>query len=514
MQSDKRPEWIKLKEVASQKRPHLSSYFLANDRFSSFSLKTGHLLFDFSKNHIESSVLEQLSALLEAFDFQSKREGMLKGDRLNATEQRAVMHSALRLALETDAVEWISEDIVAMVTNEANRMLNAVDKIHQAGKIKNVVNIGIGGSDLGCRFLTDALKDFHLPTIQVHYVSNIDAAPLLDLFDILDPAETLFVIASKTFTTQETISNARTARTWIVNALGEDKVNEHFVAISTATAEVEAFGIDTNQMFGFWDWVGGRFSLWSSIGMPLALAIGSDNFRYLLAGAASADKHFFSEPISSNIPAIAAMIDVWYASFLNYPSKLYVPYSHRMNLLPSFLQQMIMESNGKSVDLNGNKIDYPTSPVVFGTAGTDAQHSYFQLLHQGTVNSHVDFIGIKHQVKSEQSHTNKLLSNLLAQSNAFMMGFDSNDQMRKFEGDKPSNTWILNTLDPFTLGQFLAFQEHRVFVQGIIWNINSFDQFGVELGKRICNQILPVIEENQTPSFDASTNGLIQYLFH
>lgn len=513
MQSDKRPEWIKLKEVASQKRPHLSSYFSANDRFSTFSLKTGHLLFDFSKNHIDSTTLSQLSDLLQASNFNEKRNGMLKGEILNPTENRAVMHPALRLAFESDANNWISDDIASLVRNEGNRMLKAVDEIHHAGKIKHVVNIGIGGSDLGCRFLTDALKDYHIPTIQVHYVSNVDAAPLLDLFKILNPEETLFVIASKTFTTQETISNAKTARNWIVNALGESKVNEHFIAISTAAAEVQAFGIDPSNMFGFWDWVGGRFSLWSSIGMPLALAIGSNNFRNLLSGAASADKHFFTEPISTNIPAVAAMIDVWYATFLDYPSKLFVPYAHRMNLLASFLQQLIMESNGKSVDLMGEAINYSTSPVVFGTAGTDAQHSYFQLLHQGTVRSHIDFIGFKNQLCADKSHTNKLLSNLLAQSNAFMMGFDSVDNTRKFDGDKPSNTWILNNLDPFTLGQFLAFQEHRVFVQGILWNINSFDQFGVELGKRICNQILPVIEENQTPSFDDSTNGLFQYLF-
>jgi glucose-6-phosphate isomerase len=380
-------------------------------------------------------------------------------------------------------------------------------------RIRTVVNIGIGGSDLGPAMVCQALEPYGSPDLETRFVSNIDGTHLATALDGLDPATTLFVIASKTFTTQETLTNATSARRWLVHALGEAAVAKHFVAVSTNGSGVRQFGIDPANMFGFWDWVGGRYSLWSAIGLPIALQVGMDHFRELLAGARAMDRHFQTAKLADNLPVLMALTGVWYRNFWNLPALAVLPYDQSLARLPAFLQQLDMESNGKSVDRDGNAVDYDTGPIVFGEPGTNGQHAFYQLIHQGTTAIPADFILVRksHHPLGDGAHQRILLSHGIAQTEALLQGRHAIEPHRVFSGDRPTTTIAIDELSPFALGMLLALYEHKVFVQGVIWNINSFDQFGVELGKQLASTILAEIEGGTRQLHDGSTETLIDW---
>ena len=479
-----------------------------SNRFSKLNLKNDFLLVDFSKNHIESLALISDS---EKIKIEIAREKMFSGAEINHTEHRSAMHFRLRKSKAEDSLD-----------NEVLRVrkdfMDFGDEVFQmkvkgfTGKVINtVVNIGIGGSDLGPKFLVDALRDYG-KTVKVKFVSNIDGQAIYDVLEEIDPETTIFIVCSKTFSTQETIQNANTAKKWIIEKLGNKAVPEHFVAVSSNIHKAQEFGIVPSKIFGFWDWVGGRFSLWSAIGLSLVCSIGAKGFQELLDGAECADRDFQKQPMETNIPVLLAAIDHLYFQKLGFQTKVLAPYSHRLSLLVPFLQQLVMESNGKGIYVNGEKISR-SGVVWWGAAGTDAQHSFFQLLHQGTENNHVEFVGVIHQPKSPKEHQSKLLSNLLAQSRALMIGEQSNTPEKYFSGNRPSTTILLKEINPKTLGYLVATYEHRVLCEAALLNLNPFDQFGVELGKKLCNDLLPLISNNSQPfDLDSSTVGLIQYL--
>jgi glucose-6-phosphate isomerase len=519
-----RPAWLALAEHArSIKHRHLRDLFAADpDRFRHFSLRHGPLLLDYSKQRLGLQTMSLLHQLAEQSGWRTWMERMRAGEPINHTERRAVRHTDLRAGAAAPS------EVKAVL----GRMARFCEQIHNGSwrgfsgeRITDIVNIGIGGSDLGPRMAVHALAAFEQPDICVHFVSNLDSADLASTLTRLNPRSTLFIVASKTFTTLETMANAHTARNWIMAAANHDRaIAHHFVAASTNLAATAEFGIAPENVFEFWDWVGGRFSLWSAIGLPIALAVGFRNFEQLLTGAHDIDEHFFNAPAETNLPLTMALIALWNTNFLDAHSHGVFPYSHSLALLPSHLQQLEMESNGKRANRDGLAVDYPTNPILWGEAGTNGQHSFFQLLHQGGTLVVSDFIALGKSDFPLPGHHSGLLASCLAQSSALAFGQTVEEAraagipehllpFRRFPGNQPSTTLILPELTPFTLGQLIALYEHKVFCLGVLWNLNSFDQWGVELGKQLAGRLAPCIrDEAPTESLDASTRGLIEHL--
>jgi len=513
-------------------------FALHPDRFGHFSVRCDDLLVDYSKTTITDEVRAELLALARATRVGELRDHMFAAQRINNSEDRAVLHTALRQPVSASVV-LDGHDVVGDVHGELARLFAFVDGVRAGtiagatGKqIRDVVNIGIGGSDLGPVMASLALAPYH-DGPRLHFVSNIDSAHLADTLKILDPATTLVIAASKTFTTIETMTNALSARAWLVAALGEQAVADHFAAVSTALAKVAAFGIRADRTFGFWDWVGGRYSLWSAIGLPLMLAIGRTHFEAFLAGGHAMDEHFRNAPLEHNAPVMMALTGIWHRNICQYPARAVIPYDQRLSRLPAYLQQLDMESNGKSVDRHGHALQRPSGPLVWGEPGTNAQHAFFQLLHQGTDVIPVEFIiGAQSHEPHLQQHQALLLANVLAQSQALMKGRTAEEaeaQMlakgvaaeeakrlapfKAFAGNRPSLTIVYRKLDPFTFGRLIALYEHRVFVEAAIWGINAFDQWGVELGKELATDLLPFVNGTRTSAeLPASSGGLFNYI--
>ncbi len=502
-----------------QKTPMREMFAKDGERFSKFNVKIPGLLFDYSKNRITEETLQKLFVLATACKLPTWSEAMFKSEKINNTEGRAVLHTACRAPIN-EQIYVDGENIVPFVHSVLARMKdfsNAVRsgawKGHTGKTIKHVVNIGIGGSDLGPYMVCEALNPYG-GAIDMHFVSNVDPTHLAETLKKIDAESTLFIVASKTFTTQETMANASAAKDWLAKKLGSDAaVSKHFCALSTNADAVKAFGIDEANMFGFRDWVGGRYSLWSAIGLSICMAVGFDNFEKLLAGGRTIDEHFYNAPMQKNIPVIMAMLGVWNRNFGDCESIAVLPYDQYLHRFPAFLQQMDMESNGKDVDRDGNPItDYKTGPIVFGEPGTNGQHAFYQLIHQGTQTIPCDFIAAKQSQNPIGKQHELLLNNMLAQSQALMQGRTLSEaggnQARVFKGNSPSNVLLFDKLDPYSLGMLIAIYEHKVFVQGVIWNINSYDQYGVELGKELASNI----EKGKTGEMDSSTRSLLNYM--
>ena len=502
-------------------------------RFQQLSLAVDGILLDYSKNRIDTAAVVALLDLARAAGVEARRAMMFAGDKINVTENRAVLHVALRAeASESYVVD--GENVVPGVHAVLDAMSAFANGIRsgaiagKGGKFTDVVNIGIGGSDLGPAMVTLALSPYH-DGPRAHFVSNVDGAHIHDTLVGLDPATTLFLVASKTFTTIETMTNAATARQWIVAALGEGAVGDHFAAMSTALDKVDAFGISIDRTFGFWDWVGGRYSVWSAIGLPVMIAIGPDNFRSFLAGAHAMDTHFREAPLDRSLPVLLALVGIWNRNVLGFPAKAVLPYDQRMLRFAAYLQQLDMESNGKRVMLDGSSVSHSTGPLVWGEPGTNGQHAFYQLLHQGTDPIPADFLVAANAHEPDDVHHQLLLANCLAQTEALMKGRTTDEARaellaegkvpteadrlaphKTFPGNRPTNTILYNLLDPFTLGRLIALYEHQVFVQGTIWGIDSFDQWGVELGKQLAKELLPMIQGKESADKrDASTAGLV-----
>ena len=513
------PSWEKLNNHFDSISVEKFSRFFTGDphRFHSFSLCFEEILFDYSKNNIKKETIDLLIELAHECKLKDAINAMFAGEKINETENRAVLHTALRnFSQEKLIVE--DTNILADIRNVLAQMKSFCHDIHEGihlgysgKKIKYIVNIGIGGSDLGPVMVTEALKPYWKQNMETFFVSNIDGSHIAEVLKNINAEETLFLIASKTFTTQETMTNANTAREWFLNNGGsETAISKHFVALSTNLEQVVKFGIDPKNMFVFWDWVGGRYSVWSAIGLSVALTIGYDHFEELLKGAHSTDLHFQHTSFEKNIPVVMALIGIWYRNFFNAPTEAILPYDQYLHRFAAYFQQGNMESNGKSTDRNGNKINYQTGPVIWGEPGTNGQHAFYQLLHQGTQLIPCDFIAPAQTHNPIGDHHVKLLSNFFAQTEALMNGTSHENPFRIFEGNRPTNTFLVRKITPYTLGQLIAMYEHKIFVQGVIWNIYSFDQWGVELGKKLANNILPELtNEDKITSHDSSTNGLI-----
>ena len=498
--------------------------YFTNDpqRFEKMSLRVGGLFLDYSKHHVADEVLTKLIELADHSALVQRRAQMFSGDIINVTENRPVLHTALR-HLGDEPVYVDGEDVMPEITRTREQIKlfseavrNGEWKGYSGKRIKDVVNIGIGGSDLGPNMAVRALLKYRHPELHFHFVSNVDGTHIQKVLSRLDPATTLFIVSTKTFSTQETLLNAKTARRWFLENAGEDAdVGAHFIAASTNRKAAMEFGIREENVFEFWAWVGGRYSMWSSIGLPIALSIGFEGFIELLEGAHEMDNHFIHAPFSENMPVLMALIGIWYINFIGAETQAIVPYDQALNQLPSFLQQLDMESNGKSVDIFGHPVNYKTGPIVWGQTGSNGQHAFFQLLHQGTRYVPIDFIASLKPEPGVEDHHFALLTNMLAQANAFMEGSqgDSKELSQhdpySCPGNRPSSTLLLDELTPKNLGALIALYEHKVFVQGVIWNINSFDQWGVQLGKRIAGEISERIDTNAA-DFDASTQGLLE----
>ena len=505
-------------------------------RFERFSIQWKGLMLDYSKNRITPRTMELLLDLARNAGLEKKRDEMFAGEPINYTERRAVLHTALRrppgYSLEIDGLDLSAEiaDVLAQMKGCCDRVISGTWTGYTGKRMTDVVNIGIGGSDLGPCMVTEALRPFAHGQLQVHFVSNIDGTHISETLKKLNPETTLFIIASKTFTTQETLTNAMTAREWfLTHAKHESHIAKHFVAVSTNRTKVVEFGIDEANMFRFWDWVGGRYSLWSSIGLSIALFLGFDHFQALLNGAYAMDEHFRNEPLERNIPVLLALLGIWYNNFFAFSSHAVIPYDQYLHRFPAFLQQLDMESNGKRVNGEGNTVDYATGPVIWGEPGTNSQHAFFQLLHQGPDVIPADFIVPLKTQNPVGEHHDILLANCFAQTEALMKGKNEQEVRQELEaagcddaelgmllphkvfpGNRPTNTILVDELNPFTLGSLIAMYEHKVFVQGVIWQINSFDQWGVELGKQLAKAIFPEIQGSETVSgHDSSTNALI-----
>jgi glucose-6-phosphate isomerase len=506
-------------------------------RFEKMHLIFEDILVDYSKNLITEETLKDLVALAREVELNEAINAMFTGERINRTEGRSVLHIALRnrdntpvLVNGADVMPEVNS-VLEQVKTFSENLLQGRWKGFSGKPISDIVNIGIGGSDLGPYMVTEALKPYW-QNIRPHFVSNVDGTHIVETLKELDPETTLFIIASKTFTTQETMTNAESARKWFLEKTGgAGQVARHFVAVSTNEQEVVKFGIDPQNMFVFWDWVGGRFSLWSSIGLSIACTIGFENFEKLLDGAHAMDKHFRTEPFEKNIPVVLAMIGIWYNNFFGSASEALLPYDQYLHRFAAYFQQGNMESNGKSVDRNGMSVNYQTGPVIWGEPGTNGQHAFYQLIHQGTKLIPCDFIAPVTSQNASSDHHEKLLSNFFAQTEALMKGKTKEEveeelrasgmdevlikwhtPFRVFEGNKPSNSILFNLLTPRTLGSLIALYEHKIFVQGVVWNIFSFDQWGVELGKVLAKKILPELNSSgEISSHDSSTNGLINY---
>lgn len=513
------------------KSKHLRDLFAKDpNRGKAFSLEAVGLYLDYSKNRIDSETISLLIELAESADLKERIDAMMDGEKINTTEDRAVLHTALRAPRDA-TVEFEGTNIVPDVHAVLDQMATFCDSITsgtwtgQTGKtIRNIVNIGIGGSDLGPVMAYEALRHYSNRDLTLRFVSNVDGTDFAEATRDLDPAETLFIIASKTFTTQETMTNAHTARDWLLEKLGSDQsaVAKHFVALSTNAEQVAAFGIDTDNMFGFWDWVGGRYSMDSAIGLSTMLAIGPDQFREMLAGFHEMDQHYRTAPLEENLPVLMGLLTVWYTDFFGSQTTAILPYDQYLNRFPAYLQQLTMESNGKSVTLAGDPVDYDTSPIYWGEPGTNGQHSFYQLIHQGTHLIPCDFIAFAKSLNPIGDHHDKLSANVFAQGEALAMGKTREEVLaegtseelaphRVFSGNRPSNTLLIEKLTPAVLGKLVALYEHSVFTQGVIWQVNPFDQWGVELGKVLAKKIVPELESSDAPlSHDSSTNTLIE----
>jgi glucose-6-phosphate isomerase len=510
---------------------HLRELFAEDARRGErMTVEAAGLFLDYSKNRITDQTLKLLVHLARESGLRGRMDAMFRGEKINVTENRAVLHVALRApkgaAIVVDGKNVVPEvhAVLDKMSGFADRVRNGTWQGHTGKPICNVINIGIGGSDLGPVMACEALKHYSTRAMTFRFVSNVDGIDLVEAIRDLNPAETLFIVSSKTFTTLETMTNAQSARDWLLKGLGGDKkaVAKHFVAVSTNAEKVSAFGIDTANMFGFWDWVGGRYSMDSAIGLSTMLAVGPDNFRALLAGFHRMDEHFRTAPFEKNLPVLMGLLSVWYADFFGAQTVAVLPYEQYLKRFPAYLQQLTMESNGKHVTLDGKKVTYDTSPVYWGEPGTNGQHSFYQLIHQGTRLIPCDFIAFAHALTPLGRHHDLLLANVLAQAEALAFG-KTPEQVkaegtpdwlvphRVFEGNRPSNTILADRLTPETLGGLVALYEHSVFTQGVLWNINSFDQWGVELGKALAQRIIPELESPTAPrpGHDSSTNNLI-----
>ena len=511
--------WKALQAEYEKKKANPIKALFKNDpaRFEKFSVQAENILFDYSKNNIDAETLGHLLALAEECGLKDATEAMFTGERINRTEDRAVLHTALR-NFSGKPVMLDGKDVMKDVQAVQQQMKKFVNDIHSGSwkgftgkKIKYIVNIGIGGSDLGPVMVTEALKPYWVEGIQPYFVSNVDGTHLAETLKKITPDETVFLIASKTFTTQETMTNAHSARDWFIARGGKDEdVAKHFVALSTNKEEVEKFGIDPKNMFVFWDWVGGRYSLWSAIGLSIAATIGYDNFEQLLRGGYATDEHFRNTPLKKNIPVLMALVGIWYRNFYGTATEAILPYDQYLHRFPAYFQQGNMESNGKHVDRNGKHVDHQTGPVIWGEPGTNGQHAFYQLIHQGTGIIPCDFIVAAKSHNPLGDHQMLLISNFFAQPEALMNGSDHENPYRVFEGNRPSNSFLINEITPYTLGELIALYEHKIFTQGVIWNIFSFDQWGVELGKKLAVNIQEELADDKDIStHDSSTNGLI-----
>lgn len=537
-QKNNTPAWNKLEQEYERfKNVQMRDLFVQDQtRALKYTLETEGLYFDYSKNRFDEGVLNALLNLARERQVQEKINKMFSGEKINNTENRAVLHIALRNR-SNRPILVDGQDVMPQINTVLAKMKKFSEDVRSGAfkgatgkKLTNIVNIGIGGSDLGPVMVCEALKPYIQPDIHCYFISNIDGTAAAETLKTLNPEETLFIVASKTFTTIETLTNAKTCRAWLVEKLGESAVDKHFVALSTNKEEVIKFGINPENMFEFWNFVGGRYSLWSAIGLVIAIAVGFENFEQLLAGAYAMDEHFKTTPLERNMPVLMALMGIWYNNFFGVHRYAVIPYDQYLQYLPSYLQQLDMESNGKSVDKENEFTTYATGPVLFGGAGTNVQHSFFQLLHQGTEMVPTDFIVSAVSHNPLGNHHQILLSNILAQGEALMKGktlAEAETELKKagktdaeveflkkyksFPGNRPSNTILLKTVNPFSLGQLISLYEHKVFVQGAIWNINSFDQMGVELGKQLALNILPELEGKAIGlEHDSSTLALIK----
>ncbi len=530
--------WQKLEAHAEMAKIRSLRHLFENDteRFAKFSIQFEDILLDYSKNLITEETLKYLTSLAKEVKLDQAITAMYAGEAINQTEKRAVLHTALRN--RSNAPVWVDgkdvmpdiRAVLAQMKDFSEKIISGEWKGYTQKPITDIVNIGIGGSDLGPLMVTEALKAYQKPHLKVHFVSNVDGTHLSETLKEVNPETTLFIIASKTFTTQETMTNAHSAKDWfLAQAKDESVVKKHFVALSTNQAGVEAFGIDPQNMFGFWDWVGGRYSLWSAIGLSIACAIGFDNFEALLEGAHAMDNHFKEAPFEENLPVLLALIGIWYGNFMDAHTEAILPYDQYLHRFAAYFQQGNMESNGKSTDRNGQTIDYQTGPIIWGEPGTNGQHAFYQLIHQGTKLIPCDFMApaISHNPLGD--HHPKLLANFFAQTEALMRGKNAQEveqeltaqgkskeeieflkPFKVFTGNRPTNSILFKKMTPYTLGSLIAMYEHKIFTQGVIWNVFSFDQWGVELGKQLAQEILPeLLSEEEVSSHDASTNGLI-----
>ncbi|WP_047538159.1 glucose-6-phosphate isomerase [Methylotenera versatilis] len=538
------PAWQKLCAHQKDVLPlHMRDLFAADaKRFEKYSLKFADILFDYSKHRITDETLPLLLQMAREAKIEQWRDKMFAGEKINITENRAVLHTALRNR-SNNPVYVDGKDVMPDVNAVLKQMRNFSEKVRDGSwkgytgkRITDIVNIGIGGSDLGPVMVCDALKPYASPDLNIHFVSNIDGAHLMRALEKCNPETTLFIVASKTFTTQETMTNATTARTWFLDSAKDNShVAKHFVALSTNAKAVADFGIDTANMFAFWDWVGGRYSLWSAIGLSIALYVGMDNFEALLDGAHEMDHHFKTAPLEQNMPVILALIGIWYNNFFHVDTHAILPYDQGMARFPAYMQQADMESNGKFICRDGSRVKYKTGPVIWGEAGTNGQHAFYQLIHQGTQIVPADFLMPVHSHyaigKHGYAHHKILLANFFAQTQSLMLGKTkeearaeleeqglSGEELEKllphkvFEGNRPTTSILFDKLTPNTLGKLIALYEHKIFVQGILWDINSYDQWGVEYGKQIAKQILPQLTSDEKVSnYDSSTNGLINH---
>jgi glucose-6-phosphate isomerase len=531
------PAWQELKKhhTAIKLTPLAQLFAQDDNRFDGFSIRQEGLLFDYSKNHFTDRTLALFEELFREAGLNEAIKEQYSGELINETENRAVLHTALRNR-SNNPVMVDGKDVMPDVNRVLNQLNHFSEKVRSgawkgfSGKaIKNIVNIGIGGSDLGPKMVTEALKPFQAKHLNFYFVSNVDGADMHETLKAVEAETTLFIIASKTFTTQETMTNAHTARNWFLMHAGEEYVAKHFVAVSTNAAAVADFGIDTKNMFGFWDWVGGRYSVWSAIGLPVILSIGFEKFSQFLAGAYAADEHFKATPFRENIPALMAAIGIWYHNFWDASSYAVLPYDQYLHRFPAYLQQADMESNGKYVGRDGLKVRWKTGPIVWGEPGTNGQHAFYQLIHQGTEIIPCDFIASANAQHNLTDHHQKLLANFFAQTEALMVGKNKaqvEEELRAqgktadeiqnlapfkvFEGNRPTTSFLFDQLTPFNLGKLIAFYEHKIFVQGVIWNIFSFDQWGVELGKVLAKNVLAEIEKGElAKKHDSSTRGLL-----
>ncbi len=534
------PAWVALKEHYKEiKDLHMRDMFAEDPhRFEKYSAYLNDILLDYSKNRINEKSMQLLMDLAKQAKIEQWRDKMFSGEAINITENRSVLHIALRNR-SNKPIRVNGKNVMTPINAVLSQMRSFSDQVrsgewhgYNGSRIKSIVNIGIGGSDLGPHVICEAMKPYAQRGLKVYFVSNVDATLLTETLKEVDPESTLFIIASKTFTTMETMLNAFSARKWFLDLVGNEKaIAKHFVAVTTNIEAAVKFGIDADNTFAFWDWVGGRYSLWSAIGLPIALYLGMDHYEELLQGAHEMDNHFLSAPLEDNIPVIMALLGIWYNNFFDAQSHGIMPYSQYLERLPAYLQQLDMESNGKTIDRDGHRVDYLTGPIIWGQAGTNGQHAFFQLLHQGTNFVPADFLIPALSQNPLGKHHRVLVSNCLAQTKALMLGkkyIEAVDEMKAagmddesideviqhkvFDGNKPTNTIIFERLTPKTLGSILAMYEHKVFVQGIIWNINSFDQWGVEYGKVLAGQIEnDLIAPGDVEHHDSSTDGLINY---